>query len=228
MEENKLVKNLNERYSRNPILRGLIQLIPLGIGSGADVALVTTITNIREDRTKTFFDELSTGKIELNADSIKSEDFLHKFFITTKTALNTRRREKIKLFARLLLSSLKEDLIKSIDEYEEYLEILDDINIRELYILVTLEKYLNNYPKLTTENELQEVNKFWDSFSQEIIEKLKISKEEFKAFLTKLQRTGCYAAIAGTYFDYDGDKGNLTPFYYKLKELIQLKGEDFI
>ena len=58
-KESSLVKILG-RYEKKPVIRGLIQLIPFGIGSGFDVALITKLNNIRNDRIKEFFDELSS------------------------------------------------------------------------------------------------------------------------------------------------------------------------
>lgn len=63
------------------------------------------------DRTKTFFNELRKGNIALTEKIAKSEDFLHKFYISYKAAINTRRREKIKMFGRLLKSSLSNEAI---------------------------------------------------------------------------------------------------------------------
>ncbi|MFA7677810.1 MAG: hypothetical protein WCY34_06585, partial [Candidatus Omnitrophota bacterium] len=181
MKEDKILEVFNKRYSRNPVLRGLIQLIPYSIGSGIDAALIATVISIREDRAKTFFDELDAGKIKLNESLIKSEDFLHKFFVTTKAAFNARRREKIKLFAYLLLSSEESGNFSSIDEYEEYLEVLDEITLRELYILVILDKYVQKYPRASGDNPLQSVVRFWEEFSKEVTDRLQISLDEFNA-----------------------------------------------
>ena len=102
-----LVERLATRYEHNPIIRALVQLIPFGFGSAADVALVTTIENIREERAHTFFDELASQDLILTEEQIENEDFLHSYFATTRAALNTRRREKIRLFARRFPTMLK-------------------------------------------------------------------------------------------------------------------------
>lgn len=132
------IEQLANRYKTNPVIRGLIQLVPWGIGSAADVALVTILENIRKDRAREFFDELGKGAVQLTPEIIESEDFLHCYFSTVRAALNSRRREKIRYFARLLTSSINSSEISTVDEYEEYLSILDELSFRELGILVVL------------------------------------------------------------------------------------------
>ena len=168
MKQPSTVKKLVQRYEKNPVLRGLAQLISLwslGIGSAIDAALLTKLQNIREERVRTFFDELAAGKVELNPELLESEDFLHCFFATVRAALNSKRREKIKMFARLLKSSILRNTFSNTDEYEECLGILDELYYRELLILFTLDKYESQYPKKEyQENDLQRATRFWKEF----------------------------------------------------------------
>ena len=214
------ILKLAERYEKNAILRGLIQLVPFGLGSGIDVALSARFQKIKEERTRAFFDELAEGGILLQPGLLKSEDFLHCFFATVKAALDTRRREKIRLFARLLKASTLAGSFSGTDEYEEYLNTLDELSFREISILVTLGKFESLFPKSDTENDLKRTHRFWDQFTTELVEKLHIPKEEIDAVLTRLNRTGLYETFIGSYFDYTGGKGKLTPLYFHLKKLI--------
>lgn len=84
------VKVLLLKYKKNPVLRGLVQLIPFGIGSGLDVAITVKLANIMQERMTTFFDEFGNGSIELSPELLDSEDFLHCYFSTVKAAMNTR------------------------------------------------------------------------------------------------------------------------------------------
>ena len=220
MKRSPIILKLGERYEKNPILRGLIQLIPFGLGSGVDVALSTRLQKIREERTRTFFDELAEGRILLQPELLESEDFLHCFFATMEATLNTRRREKIRLFARLLKASTLPGSFSGTDEYEEHLDTLDQLSFREVSILVTLEKYESRFPKSDTENDLHRANRFWNQFTTELVEKLQIPKEEIDAVLTRLNRTGSYETFIGSYWEYTGGKGKLTPLYFRLKRLI--------
>ncbi len=192
-----------------------------GVAPALDTALDTKIQNMRESRIKAFFEELDKGSIKLTNEVIQSEDFLHAFFATTKAALNTRREEKIRMFARLLHQAASQDNLSNYaSEYEEYLNILDELSYREIRILFMLERYEKEHPVEGEENELQRASKFWGKFTQETKKTFHISDEEIASILTRLNRTGCYETIVGNYFDYRGGKGKLTAVYYKLKKMI--------
>ena len=55
-----------------------------GIGGAIDVVLTKTLENIQEERAGAFFDELVVGNIVVDEDLLKSEDFLHAYYATTK------------------------------------------------------------------------------------------------------------------------------------------------
>ena len=208
-----------EKYD-NRVIRGLIQLLPCGIGSAIDVALMKTLEKIQKERTMAFFDELAKGDVIVDEELLKSEDFLHAYFATTKYALNTRRREKIEMFARLLKNSITEKDISSIDEYEDLLKVLDELSYRELLALRILDEY-SSITRLKGQNDLQWTNQFWDKFEEDITNELKIPKDQIASFMDKIARTGCYEMFTGAYWDYTGGKGKLTSMYWRLKKFIE-------
>jgi hypothetical protein len=212
-------EDLIRRYETNPVIRGLVQLIPFGIGSGVEVALMTTVNNIRQDRLKTFFDELAAGSIELTPLCIESEDFLHAYFSTIKAALNTRRREKIRLFANLLKTSYTTEALNDIDEYEEFLRILDEMSYRELLILLKLYHFENEHSNEEPKNDWKRAEQFWDTFLFEMVRDLGIKEDEVFYFLQRLERTGCYETFHG-FWGNDKKLGRITPSFYRLKLLI--------
>jgi len=223
----KTIGRLANRYAKDPIIRGLVQLIPGGIGSAADVALVTILENIREDRAREFFDELEKGAVQL------TEDSLHAYFATARAALNTRRREKIRYFARLLTSSISSSEISTLDEYEECLSILDEISYRELGILVVLSRYEKEYPHQAGERDYNRRARFWNQFSSEVCSRFSIPPGELSSIITRLNRTGLYvtftgySSVAESNLSYTGRIGELTPLYRKLEKLIRLEECEF-
>lgn len=219
------IEQLSDMYQTNPVIRALIQLVP--IVSIADAALVTKIENIRTKRAKIFFDELGNGTVQLTQENIESEDFLHCYFSTLKAASNSHRREKISYFARLLTSSITLSEISTIDEYEEYLSILDDLSFRELDLLIVLSRYEKEYFLQGDKNPLQRANRFWDQFSSEVCSKFSISNGELDGMLARLNRTGLYKTIIGTYAGYKGGQGELTPLYTKLEKMIRAEENEF-
>lgn len=213
------IESLIQRYERNATIRALVQLVPMGIGSAADVALLTRLQAIRIDRVRAFFDELAKGEQQLDPELLESNDFLHCYFSTTAAVLRTRRTEKIQIFARLLRAATEDGKLDVIDEYEEFLSIVDELSHRELLVLSTLAKYEALYPKEEGENDLQRANRFWDSFTDELVQRLAIRSTEVDSLLTRLNRSGCYETFTGGYFDYTGGKGKITSVFHRFKEL---------
>lgn len=218
-DPNAYVARLLERYEHQPILRGLVQLIPLNIGAAYESALLTKLNEYRAERLRTFFDELESGRIELSRDVIESEDFLHSYFATLRAVLSTRRRQKIRYLARLMKSAFSADRFESVDQYEELLAIVDDLSFRELVALSILAECETATPQEAIENELQRANKLWPAFEKKVADRLGISATDLSPLLTRLQRSGCYAEITGGYYDYTGGRGRLTSLYYAIAKL---------
>lgn len=219
-EEN-IVGKLSLRYSDKPILQALLQLLP-GWGS-ADTLLQKRADEIRSERLHVFFEEIANGNSELTEELIQTEDFLHAYFCTLRAAINTRRKEKIRLFAKLLDSSIDSALSVSSDEYEELLSILDELSLREFNALVKLMVHEKANPVNEGQNLLQNSKKYWEEFKKDIIQDLGVSLESFNAFMAKIERTGLYTRITGMYYDYAGDIGRTTPLLSRLIALVKIK-----
>ncbi|ARQ46519.1 hypothetical protein [Oxalobacter formigenes] len=205
-------------YQNNIALRTLLQLIPGG--SSVDTALSGTLSLIKEKRRKEFFDELANGNIELTEDIIKNEDFLHCFFITHQAALRTRKTEKIRFLARLLKRSLENETFSNIDDYEEMLNILDELSYREISILLLLDAYEAKYPHAPGENDLQRAYHFWTNFENDASKNFQIT--ELDTFMIRLSRSGCYELFTGIYHEDTRGKGKTTPFFQRIKEIVTL------
>jgi len=218
-----VVGKLSLLYDEKPMIRALLQLVPSwGV---ADSLLQQRVDEIRSDRLKTFFDELASGKIELSEELIKSEDFLHCYFSTLRAALNTRQREKIRMFAKLLNSSLTQPNPASADEFEELLAVLDMVTLREVGVLNDLRKNELHHPPKAEQNEVQNARHYWDNFRKETIQKFFIPENAFTAFMAKLERTGLYLRITMTIMDYEGDIGKTTPMFARLLEFIKNRAQ---
>jgi hypothetical protein len=214
------IETLVKRYERSPIIRALVQLIPLSIGSAVDTALLTHIQNLRAERARIFFDELERGAVSLQPELLQNNEFLHCYFATVSAALRTHRDEKIQAFARLLRSATIDGKLKIIDEYEEFLGILDDMSFREVALLSMLDHWELKHPYQLDENDLQRANRFWEGFIQQAENDLSILPDEMDAVLFRLGRTGCYELFTGSFFDDTGGKGKTTPLFQRLKTLV--------
>ena len=218
------LEEIGKRYEQQPIIRGLVQLIPWGIGSAVDVAIMTVLNNVREDRAHAFFDELAKGRIALTQEQINNEDFLHAYFATVRAALNTRRREKIRLFGQLFTHHCQGAGFTNTDTYEETLAVLDDLTLRELQVLLLLRDFESKNSILPGQNALQRATQFWASFLQRVEVEIGIPKAETPGYLERLNRTGLYQTYVGGAWDYTGDKGYTTPNFEGFLEFLGIQG----
>ena len=225
------IMRIAEAYEDKPVIRALIQVavapIPLGIGSAIDSGMTKAIENIREERARSFFDQLSLGAVQLTQDLIQQEDFLHAYFATLKASLATRQSEKIRLFANLLLQSVTRGEIAS-ERFEDYLSILDDLSLREMKLLLLLKSFEDANPFMPKqegedgelENDLQRANRYWSDFEKTAYDELGIEADELEAYLTRLNRSGLYKTLVGTYLDYTGGRGKTTSLFSRFAEWL--------
>jgi hypothetical protein len=222
-------EQIGKWYENTRGVRALVQLIP-NVGGAADMLLIDNLERIRAERAKAFFDELAKGDVLLTSDLIQSEDFLHSYFATVRAAFNTKRREKIRWFAQLLLTGADYDSTLRLDDsYEEFLKILDELSYREICILATLLKHENQIHKSTDETEPQWTMRFWAQFVDEVVNKFRIPQDELDYFLARTSRAATfisYRNFGPVYYDGDlGGKGRLTPIFRKLAQYIHIEAE---
>ncbi len=199
----KTIDDLSRCYESSYV-RILVGLLP-----GIDDALM----HFRGQRLRAYFDELSGGDIDLTEDEIQKEGFLHAYFATVRAVSRTRRREKIRLFARLFMNyteagNFGED---NADIFDEALAILDDLSFREFQILLILHRFEPTSLSHKDENPMELIGKNWDDFLSTIESELEIPSDHISGMLARLNRTGLYETITGSLTGYTGVKGYLTP-----------------
>jgi hypothetical protein len=179
-----------------------------------DTALAVSVERLKQERARAFFDELATKDIDITEEQIQSEDFLHAYFATARAAFNTRRREKIRLFARLFANYAKSGNFDTADAYEEMLAVLDDLGCREFQVLLILHRFETNTPLKEGLNpkvtRVQHASQFWDDFVKAVESEVEIPSLEIPGFLARLTRTGLYQMILENVAGYNSDKGCLT------------------
>jgi len=213
--------NLLTKYENNRLIRPLLQLIPLGIGSGIDSFLMITLNKMRQKRVEIFFDKLSEGTICIHDDYLRSDEFVHKYMVTMKYVIDTQQKEKIEMFANIFKSSLdSEKRIFNLNVYEDFSGILNNLSYREICALEIFERFYNKKQIDEHENELQLIFKFWKEFEEKMEIELGVSKNSVENYMIKISRTGCYQEITGGFLDYSGGKGKLTPLYFELRDYV--------
>jgi hypothetical protein len=150
-----------------------------------------------------------------------NDDFVHKCMITIKAATRTHRAEKINLFAAILANGCSETI--STDHFEECLQIVEDLSLRELVALRTLEEFEIANPIQSGQSNLQRASLFWPQYLEKIEEIIYIRSDETPSFIKRIERTGCYLEISGAYWDYTGGKGYTTEKYQQIKCICKSK-----
>lgn len=223
MSDTNAVGKLAELYQRHPYLQALAGLVP---GSGAlDPLLQARAEQIAGDRAHDFFKELTRGGLELTPELIDSDEFLHAYFSTMRAVVHTRRRQKIRYFARLFRSALLGGEFRDSDDYEELLGILDDLSFRELIALAILDRHASSGDMTTDTARLDWRNRI----RQDFVAQLGLDEAEIPGFLGRLQRSGLFV-IPGFQVSDEGtldsttDKlaglGELTPRFSRFKQHI--------
>lgn len=181
--------------------------------------MLTHVANVRRDRARVFFDELASTNAVDNPGLLESEDFVHCFLSTARFALNTRRREKIRMFARLLKrSTLPDGGLSDVDEYEDFLGILDELSYRELRALDILDTFCGSR-SAEGQTDMERMLGFWDEFCRRLSDELEIPQDEVADFMSRIGRTGCLREHVG--WDATPGMGVLTPTYRRLKEFVE-------
>ena len=125
------------------------------------------------------------------------------------------------MFARLLKTPLSDTgTIADVDEYEYFLDILDDLNYRDFQALRILDSF-SSRRRQDQPIDLQWTMTIWGDFQQELTQQLGIPVGATGEFMHWLSRTACYLEFSETAWDYEGGMGKLTPTYRRLMECIQ-------
>ncbi len=212
--------HLAESYNSNKILRVLVKFMPKG--GIVDNLLSSFYTKEKERRVTSFFDELSKNETALTEEIISSDDFLHKYFITLKAVIETKRTEKIKYFARLLNNSDSPIFNADTDNFEDFIKILDDLTFQELQILSIIRKYdkeiIENGDKpIDFDRKMSKARSFYQKLKTDISKHLQIPEDEVRSLLTKLERTGCIFYNKGSA---DAMSSVLTTLTYQKLEML--------
>jgi hypothetical protein len=237
---------LAKNYPNQPIIQALFAFVVGAASSATDSPLIGGVVNtaiplivygveeILAKRHKILFDELEKGKHDLTDEVIKKEEFLHNFFRVYNAAIRTAQKDKIKMFARLLLTGIREDALGSA-ELEEFVQILETLSERELQVLRLLKKFEDSYPQqrvnMDVENSpletpSQRAKRFWNTFVSEVDRECGVSQEKLPAILNRLARTGLYELTAGLFFDSGGGQGYLTPLFSEFTRWIELEANE--
>lgn len=224
------------------VVRSALGAIPFA-GTGAielfNSVIVPPLVKRRDEWLNNLVKELEKLVSQIEGFKIENlqdnEEFISALIHATSVAIKTHQQDKITMLRNIVLNSALSPLRteSNTDEYSYYLNILEDITLKEFQALVMLEKYQTATPRglsqssivaegLIPDNDLEWATRFWNNYEQELSSELYIPQTELRGFIERLSRTGCFVLITGAYFGYEGGMGLLTDLYYKLKDLVTL------
>lgn len=204
-------------YNDNRALRLMVQLLPYG--GLIDKTLSSFYIKEKERRLKVFFDELNQGNINLSEEEIQNDEFLHKYFITARAVVDTRRDEKIRYFAHLLQNCNSPLLNRNLDNYDDFLGILDELTFQEIKILLFIRRYFEEYKAPRGLNNVALYRPLKSSLAAE----LNVTENEIVSYFIRLERTGLLHLYQG-HFQHNevSDSANLSDTFKKLELLAQM------
>jgi hypothetical protein len=174
--------------------------------------LGTVVHELWIRRAEIFRTELVALNIDPSEERLRQKKYLKGLVATARHVQETVNEDKIRDFAAMFATYCEGGHFESVDHFEEYLSILDDLSAREFQVLLILHKYEGANP-LEGRNPLQRAIAVWSSFEADVRQNVGIEPEQLSAILTRIQRTGLYETITGTYWDNAGGKGCLTPLF---------------
>jgi hypothetical protein len=232
-EENKSIikqstQKFSEHYSENPLTALLLTALGIAVPQIAlgKEAIDRAVSKIQKERFQTLLDKLAKGEKLITPELVQTEEFIHSFVVVYQASMNTFQREKIRRFARILLSAIERDELAS-DKFEEYVKILESLSERELFILNTLHSLelrfgvdgsgtKSNGEKLKQVRAELEKVLFFEGIS---------SQEELPSILYRLSGTGLYTLAQGMVFGHTGGFGSINPTFRDFSEWIKLENE---
>jgi hypothetical protein len=180
---------------------------------------------------------------QLTEELLKSEKFVHSFLTIIRPALNTFSEEKIRRFARILLTAIEKNEMAS-DKFEEYVKLLESLTERQIDILCTIQrlesKALEKSQNTVTgskssiqigysiQNWVMEVTyNIWDEFIEDITNRHQITKEQLMSQLDRLEGMGLYSGRQAV--GYRGQEirniGTSTFLFDEFSQWIKLENE---
>lgn len=181
---------------------------------------------VKQERFATAIQQLEENEIELEDVPWEVEDRIHAIQVTFEAIRRTRKRDKIRFLANLLAGQLsEEEAVDDVSEYEEYVQILDELSYRELTLLYMMDKHGLHMPEGRNElSETQSIDEGWSDFVEEAKATFDLEENELTSILHRLTRSGCFQETIG--YDSVSIRGLLTPVWSKLKERTEIEIED--
>ena len=191
----------------NPVISAFISTIKTVpyIGDLIDDSLESVLSEFQSKKQQQLLEVISQASFgTVTSDMVSDVEFIISFAKTRNAVDKLLNGDKVKFYGNLLVNGYlnKEDKI-SVDEFEEYLELINSLSYRELEYLSFFKEYSNKYKgRLVYQN--------WAEFSREF--RNKFPNRHVHSVFKRLQRTGLISEVIETE-DVKGDTLSLNIEY---------------
>ena len=177
----------------NPVISAFISTIKTVpyIGDLIDDSLENVLSEFQSKKQQQLLEVISQASFgTVTSDMVNDVEFIMSFAKTRNAVDKLLNGDKVKFYGNLLVNGYlnKEDKI-SVDEFEEYLELINSLSYRELEYLSFFKQYSSKYKgKLVHQN--------WAEFSREF--RNKFPNKHIHSVFKRLQRTGLVNEVMET------------------------------
>lgn len=191
----------------NPVISAFISTIKTVpyIGDLIDDSLESVLSEFQSKKQQQLLEVISQASFgTVTSDMVSDVEFIISFAKTRNAVDKLLNGDKVKFYGNLLVNGYlnKEDKI-SVDEFEEYLELINSLSYRELEYLSFFKEYSNKYKgRLVYQN--------WAEFSREF--RNKFPNRHVHSVFKRLQGTGLISEVIETE-DVKGDTLSLNIEY---------------
>lgn len=225
--ENKGIKINNnlekaaEKYANKTLLRAAINVVPY-VGGAIDVLISSKASKISEKRILDFINSLSDNLTLVDENKIDkkyldSDDFFDLIINCFERSSKTRSKLKKDYYAKILTKQITV-LNTSTEVSEHYLDIISELNEKELIIATVLFDKMTLDPKWKGERH-------YNWASKKGLEDLNnagiIPSSDYEFTLLRLQRVGLLKEVTGTFMNYEGGDYTVTDAFKELMKSLQ-------
>ncbi len=206
-EELELVKSeyngMNEVKDiwENPIVKQIISCIPF-ISAGIDSGIEKSIEMHQKKKLEELFKIiLEDGNYDVIMENINDVECIMEIAKTIDVVNRLIRNDKVKYLGRLLKNSIL-DSERNVDEFEELLNKLSELSLREIEMLHCLYGEEENIDNTNSNNEKDfDRDEAWRAFVEKVKLKYELDKSEIISIMLGIMRTGFCIAEWRTYLN---------------------------
>lgn len=218
---------VSKAYNKQIIIRAGICAIPY-VGGSLDILLSSKGQKIVSNRIENFIKEIqaeiSSLKVDqINNDYFESEEGFDLIIAAFNSAVRTRQKVKLNLFAQVIRSVITKDKEFDEDEPELFLKLIEELTVKEFRVamlLYALRETLKDDP----ENESL-INKQNDMTNDALIlsqQNPEFEYEELVSILVRLERTGLVKEMVGSFIGYGGGKYLVNQLFIRFVHFLKL------